>query len=238
MEPQNKQGLSKLLNQSFAKTAAATIVLNEVTTEPLKWMNVYFTPLLFTVLPVIRIRYFNFLFKYITDFIPKVLTFCCFSPHLVDWSFQKSYSKTHMPLTPSPRQWGRRTAWDLTCSVPETYCNLSSFEKSHPNHLFPEPVATVAVVGKYHSGKSFLLNQLMGKQAGFGVGPFVRPQTMGIWMWGQVCWTLLLNYMVHILLDTQRTFVWEMEWEMRHWSIIIGLRISLMKLSLLVKRSF
>lgn len=47
-------------------------------------------------------------------------------------------------------------------------------------------VAVVAVVGKYHSGKSFLLNQLMGKQQGFGIGPFVKPQTMGIWMWGKV----------------------------------------------------
>ncbi|XP_013388840.1 guanylate-binding protein 2 [Lingula anatina] len=46
-------------------------------------------------------------------------------------------------------------------------------------------VATVAVVGKFHTGKSFLLNQLMGKSNGFGVGPYVTPQTMGIWMWGK-----------------------------------------------------
>ena len=49
-------------------------------------------------------------------------------------------------------------------------------------------VAVVAVVGKFHSGKSFLLNQLMGKPGtGFTIGPTVRPQTMGIWMWGKVC---------------------------------------------------
>ncbi|XP_040075603.2 guanylate-binding protein 1 [Ixodes scapularis] len=47
------------------------------------------------------------------------------------------------------------------------------------------PVATIAVVGKFHSGKSFLKNQLMGKTKGFGIGPTVRPETMGIWMWGQ-----------------------------------------------------
>lgn len=47
------------------------------------------------------------------------------------------------------------------------------------------PVATIAVVGKFHSGKSFLMNQLMGKTKGFGIGPTVRPETMGIWMWGQ-----------------------------------------------------
>ncbi|XP_076316462.1 uncharacterized protein LOC143228907 isoform X2 [Tachypleus tridentatus] len=47
------------------------------------------------------------------------------------------------------------------------------------------PVATVAVVGKYHSGKSFLMNQLMGKANGFGIGSSVQPETMGIWMWGK-----------------------------------------------------
>lgn len=53
-------------------------------------------------------------------------------------------------------------------------------------HHIKTAVAVVAVVGKFHSGKSFLLNQLMQKQEGFGVGPYVRPQTMGIWMWGKV----------------------------------------------------
>ncbi|GAB6024572.1 hypothetical protein CHUAL_009723 [Chamberlinius hualienensis] len=54
-------------------------------------------------------------------------------------------------------------------------------------HEIRGPVATVAVVGKFHSGKSFLLNQLMRKSSGFGfqIGPTVKPQTMGIWMWGK-----------------------------------------------------
>ncbi len=54
-------------------------------------------------------------------------------------------------------------------------------------HQITSAVAVIAVVGKFHSGKSFLLNQLMGKQNGFGIGPSVNPQTMGIWMWGKVC---------------------------------------------------
>lgn len=53
-------------------------------------------------------------------------------------------------------------------------------------HYITNGVAVVAVVGKFHSGKSFLLNQLMGKYDGFGIGPTVRPHTMGIWMWGKV----------------------------------------------------
>ncbi|KAI6661662.1 Guanylate-binding protein 1-like [Oopsacas minuta] len=46
-------------------------------------------------------------------------------------------------------------------------------------------VAVVAVVGPFHSGKSFLMNQLMGKSSGFGIGKYVDPKTMGIWMWGK-----------------------------------------------------
>ncbi|XP_065185296.1 guanylate-binding protein 2-like [Sycon ciliatum] len=49
----------------------------------------------------------------------------------------------------------------------------------------PSPLALIAVVGKFHTGKSFLLNQVMRKQRGFGVGSTVRPETMGIWMWGK-----------------------------------------------------
>ena len=56
-------------------------------------------------------------------------------------------------------------------------------------HQVNSAVAVIAVVGKFHSGKSFLLNQLMGKQQGFGIGPSVKPQTMGIWMWGKVSYS-------------------------------------------------
>ena len=52
-------------------------------------------------------------------------------------------------------------------------------------HDIPSPVAVVAVVGNFHSGKSFLMNQLMSKDTGFGVGPSVQPKTMGIWCWGR-----------------------------------------------------
>ena len=65
----------------------------------------------------------------------------------------------------------------------------------HLHHL-TSAVAVVAVVGKYHSGKSFLLNQLMGKKNGFGVGPTLRPQTMGIWMWGKVCYNRISDIKV------------------------------------------
>uniref|UniRef100_A0A1D1ZYE9 GB1/RHD3-type G domain-containing protein n=1 Tax=Auxenochlorella protothecoides TaxID=3075 RepID=A0A1D1ZYE9_AUXPR len=49
------------------------------------------------------------------------------------------------------------------------------------------PVSPVVVIGPYRSGKSFLLNQLMGVPCdqGFGVGHSRHTQTKGVWMWGE-----------------------------------------------------
>ena len=45
------------------------------------------------------------------------------------------------------------------------------------------PLDVIAVVGPFHSGKSHLLNRLMGleKQQGFKLGYTVEPTTKGIW---------------------------------------------------------
>ena len=49
-----------------------------------------------------------------------------------------------------------------------------------------KPVSVVSVVGKYRTGKSFLLNRiLLDRQSGFGVGPTIRACTKGIWMWSE-----------------------------------------------------
>lgn len=40
-------------------------------------------------------------------------------------------------------------------------------------------------MGRYRTGKSFLLNRLIGQQAGFVVGPTVERCTRGIWVWGE-----------------------------------------------------
>ncbi|KAK9908714.1 hypothetical protein WJX75_001863 [Coccomyxa subellipsoidea] len=49
------------------------------------------------------------------------------------------------------------------------------------------PVAPVVVIGPYRSGKSFLLNQLLGVgcDEGFGVGHTRSTQTKGVWVWGE-----------------------------------------------------
>ena len=92
---------------------------------------------------------------------------------------QESDSKYFKPLPDKPIQ--------LVRPDPTEHLKLEIVEENvrHLHHI-NSAVAVVAVVGKFHSGKSFLLNQLMGKQEGFGIGPYVRPQTMGIWMWGKV----------------------------------------------------
>jgi len=46
-----------------------------------------------------------------------------------------------------------------------------------------EPVAPIAVVGKYRTGKSFLLNKLVEAAGGFEVGPTIEACTKGIWVW-------------------------------------------------------
>lgn len=49
-------------------------------------------------------------------------------------------------------------------------------------------IAVIAVVGKYRTGKSFLLNRIIldykGK-GGFGVGPTINPCTKGLWIWSE-----------------------------------------------------
>ena len=46
-------------------------------------------------------------------------------------------------------------------------------------------VAVVAIAGVYRTGKSYLLNQLMGRPNGFTVGPTVKACTKGLWLWGR-----------------------------------------------------
>ncbi|GAQ88014.1 Guanylate-binding protein [Klebsormidium nitens] len=47
------------------------------------------------------------------------------------------------------------------------------------------PVGVVAVCGRARQGKSFILNQLLGRTSGFAVAPTHRPCTKGLWMWSQ-----------------------------------------------------
>ena len=62
-------------------------------------------------------------------------------------------------------------------------------------------IAVISMTGMYRSGKSFLLNRLMGGQEGFAVGPSVNACTRGIWIWGQP--VELADDYYAILMDTE-----------------------------------
>ncbi|XP_078522689.1 guanylate-binding protein 1-like [Lissotriton helveticus] len=46
-----------------------------------------------------------------------------------------------------------------------------------------QPVVVVAIVGRYRTGKSYLINKLAGKNKGFSLGSSIQTHTKGIWMW-------------------------------------------------------
>ncbi|XP_029390577.1 guanylate-binding protein 2-like, partial [Mus pahari] len=46
-----------------------------------------------------------------------------------------------------------------------------------------QPVVVVAIVGLYHTGKSYLMNRLAGKKTGFSLGSTLKSHTKGIWIW-------------------------------------------------------
>ncbi|CAO2824368.1 unnamed protein product [Amaranthus hypochondriacus] len=49
--------------------------------------------------------------------------------------------------------------------------------------LVKEPIGVVAVCGRARQGKSFILNQLLGRTSGFQVESTHRPCTKGLWLW-------------------------------------------------------
>jgi hypothetical protein len=52
-------------------------------------------------------------------------------------------------------------------------------------HGIKGKLAVVVVAGPYRTGKSYLLNRLLGRQSGFAVGGTIQACTKGIWLWGQ-----------------------------------------------------
>ncbi|XP_071987595.1 guanylate-binding protein 7-like isoform X2 [Engystomops pustulosus] len=48
---------------------------------------------------------------------------------------------------------------------------------------YTQKVVVVAIVGKYRTGKSYLMNKLAGHRNGFSLGSTVQSMTKGIWMW-------------------------------------------------------
>lgn len=49
--------------------------------------------------------------------------------------------------------------------------------------LVKEPIGVVSVCGRARQGKSFILNQLLGRSSGFQVDSSYKPCTKGLWLW-------------------------------------------------------
>ena len=78
-------------------------------------------------------------------------------------------------------------------------CNLNKDALSIIETI-EQPISAICVAGPYRTGKSFLLNRLIGRQDGFKIGPTVQACTKGIWMWNKPIKT---NDGYTILLDTE-----------------------------------
>nr|XP_034887215.1 guanylate-binding protein 1-like isoform X3 [Populus alba] len=70
------------------------------------------------------------------------------------------------------------------------YYDESGKFKVHPDAVdalmqIKGPIGVVSVCGRAKQGKSFLLNQLLGRSTGFQVGSTHQPCTKGIWIWSE-----------------------------------------------------
>lgn len=68
------------------------------------------------------------------------------------------------------------------------YCDDRGKFKMDPDavaalQLVKGPLGVVSVCGRARQGKSFILNQLLGRSSGFQVASTHRPCTKGLWMW-------------------------------------------------------
>ena len=63
-------------------------------------------------------------------------------------------------------------------------------------------LAVICIAGIYRSGKSYLLNRLLGRQDGFEIGPNITSCTKGLWIWGNTI--KLQNRNIEVLIiDTE-----------------------------------
>ncbi|KAI3988077.1 hypothetical protein MKX01_011866 [Papaver californicum] len=68
------------------------------------------------------------------------------------------------------------------------YCDEKGQFKMDPEavsvlQLVKGPIGVVSVCGRARQGKSFILNQLLGRSSGFQVASTHKPCTKGLWMW-------------------------------------------------------
>ena len=66
----------------------------------------------------------------------------------------------------------------------EGHCKLTK-ESEEVISSIDSNLAIICIAGIYRSGKSYLLNRLLGRQDGFEIGPTIASCTKGLWIWGE-----------------------------------------------------
>ncbi|URD88834.1 Guanylate-binding protein, C-terminal domain [Musa troglodytarum] len=104
-------------------------------------------------------------------------------------------SSTGKEMEPSPRSDTRGPSSSVAVASPGpgrplrlVYCDdkgkfRMDAEAVAALQLVKGPIGVVSVCGRARQGKSFILNQLLGRSSGFQVASTHRPCTKGLWMW-------------------------------------------------------
>ncbi|KAK4345063.1 hypothetical protein RND71_035239 [Anisodus tanguticus] len=100
------------------------------------------------------------------------------------------------PQQPTPSPWPPQTSLPSSVNIAAgparpirfVYCDEKGkfqidLEALAILQLVKEPVGIVSVCGRARQGKSYILNQLLGRSSGFQVAATHRPCTKGIWLW-------------------------------------------------------
>ncbi|XP_038881898.1 guanylate-binding protein 1 [Benincasa hispida] len=102
----------------------------------------------------------------------------------VDVSSPQSASPSLAPSSSSLSSTGTGPARPIRL----VYCDEKGKFRMDPEavatlQLVKEPIGVVSVCGRARQGKSFILNQLLGRSSGFQVASTHRPCTKGLWLW-------------------------------------------------------
>lgn len=105
----------------------------------------------------------------------------------------------------SARFW-QHSREELICPRPISFISVSQSSMAITTEarallqsLTEKELVVVGIVGKYRSGKSFLLNRLLAQSKGFDVSSSSSGCTRGVWLWG----SHLSDGRVLLLLDTE-----------------------------------
>ncbi|RYR74220.1 hypothetical protein Ahy_A02g008854 [Arachis hypogaea] len=146
----------------------------------------FFIPILPFALPFSNFAYCSLYYSSVIMPIPSLLLLLFFSPSFAILNFhQPFFSLLRSAMLIFSFNFCVHSFPIIEPDPTHTKLRISS-EGLESIKRITNPIASVAVIGPYRSGKSFLLNQLLSLSCyeGFGVGHMRDTKTKGIWVWG------------------------------------------------------